>query len=92
MNTQLLTQAGATAIGQHGQVAIKERVVVERQPITILERLYLHDFGRAAPVDHVLIQCLPQALAEPGVFHDIAKCRNALFERRQAGGAKAPAI
>ncbi|RMS17403.1 hypothetical protein ALP75_203787 [Pseudomonas syringae pv. actinidiae] len=91
-DTQLLAQAGTTAIGEHGQIAFQLGFITEGQAITIGQRLHLPDLGRHAPTDYVSVQPRPERLTKPGVFHDIAQRRNALFDCRQAGRAEAAAV
>ncbi|RMU63745.1 hypothetical protein ALP29_200371 [Pseudomonas syringae pv. avii] len=91
-DTQLLTQAGTTAIGQHGQIAFQLGFITEGQAITSGQRLHLPDLGRHAPTDHVTVQRSPERLPQPGVLHDIAERRHTFFNRRQARSAKAAAV
>ena len=89
---QLLAQTGAAAIGEHRKVAFQGGFIVEGQAIAVGQRLHARDFRRATPTDHVLVQALPQALAEPGVFHHITQRRNALFHRRQPRGGETSTV
>ena len=91
-NAQLLTQAGTAAIGQYRKVAFQHGFIVEGQAIAIGQRLHARDFCRAAPAHHVLVQALPQALAEPGVFHHITQGWHALLHRGQTRGGEAPTV
>ncbi|MCY1408996.1 hypothetical protein D9M71_243300 [compost metagenome] len=80
---KLLAQAGAATIGEHREVAFQGGFIIEGQAVAVGQRLHAGDFRRATPADHVLVQALPQALAEPGVFNDITQRWNTLFHRRQ---------
>ncbi|MNF70909.1 hypothetical protein D3C84_528400 [compost metagenome] len=91
-DAQLLAQAGAAAIGQHGEVAVELGLVVEGQAIATFQRLHADHFGRAVPGHHFLVQGLPEALAEPGVLHHVAEGGNALLHGGEAGSAEAPAV
>ncbi|MNZ24114.1 hypothetical protein D3C78_412500 [compost metagenome] len=91
-DAQLLAQAGAATVGQHGEVAVELGLVVQGQAVAALLGLHADHFGRAVPAHHVLVQGLPQALAEPGVLHHVAQGRHTLFQGGEPGGAEAPTV
>ncbi|MCY1423070.1 hypothetical protein D9M71_387760 [compost metagenome] len=91
-DAQLLAQVGAAAVGQHGEVAVELGLVIQGQAVAAFQGLHADHFGRAVPGHHVLVQGLPEALAEPGVLHHVAQCRHPFFQGREAGGAEASAI
>ena len=92
MDAQLFAQAGAATVGQYRQVALQLGVVVQQQAVATFDGLHRGHLRRAAPAHHLAVQPLPQALAQPGVFHHVAKRRHALFQGIQAGGAEAAAV
>ncbi|CRM82791.1 hypothetical protein [Pseudomonas sp. 24 E 13] len=79
-DAQLFAQARAAAVGQYREVAFEHGFIVEGQAVAIRQRLHARDFRRAAPADHLFIQALPQALAQPGVFHHVTEGRHTLFQ------------
>src|SRR5574344_630048 len=89
VDAQLLAQAGAAAVSQNGQFAIECFAVVQLQPVAALLRPQGGYFGGAVPVDQVAVQCIPQAVAEPGVFYYLAEGADLLFTGMQFGGGKA---
>ena len=91
-NAQLLAQTGAAAVGQNGQVTLKAGAVLEGQAIAIAKVMHGHHFVGATPADHIFIQGLPQAMAEPGVFHHIAQGRHTFVSGTQACGAEAATV
>ncbi|MCY1406614.1 hypothetical protein D9M71_218850 [compost metagenome] len=92
MDAQLFAQAGAAAVGEHRQVALNLGIVIERQAITVFQRLHGSHFSRATPAHHLGIQAFPQALPQPGVFHYITQSGNPFLQRIQARGAKAATV
>jgi hypothetical protein len=92
VDAQLLAQAGAAAIGQHGQIAFDLGFVIEGQAITVAKGLHRRDFRRAAPAHYISVEALPQALAKPGVLHHVAQGWNAFFQRVETGSAEATAV
>ncbi|MCY1424229.1 hypothetical protein D9M71_399660 [compost metagenome] len=92
LDAQLLAQVGTATVGQHQQLAVQRTAVVEGQPVAAGLRLHRLDPRRTAPVEAVGMQRLPQAVAEPGVFHHIAQGRHALFRGGQSRGAEAATL
>ena len=92
VDAQLFAQPGTAAIGEHREVAFQRGFIVEGQAIAIGQRFHARDFRRAAPRDHVFVEVLPQALAEPGVFHHVTERWHTLFHRRQARGGETATV
>jgi len=91
-DTQLLAQVRASAVSKDRQITLQALAVGQLQGITIGQWLQRLDLRRAAPLHHALVERLPQAVPQPGVFHHVAQRRHALISRAQAGRSKVPTV